>query len=248
MVTAVLMGARLSLTLLNRPAAIMKKGTRKMIRTRKICKLYDTGAGSVEALSDISLDISAGEFVAITGASGSGKTTLMNILGCLDNATAGEYFLDGEEVSKFGTRQQAAVRNRKIAFIFQGFNLLPALTAVENAALPLIYRGVGRHEAIERAENALSQVGLSMRSLHKPFELSGGQQQRVAVARAIAADAPVILADEPCGSLDSRSGGRIMELLHDENKRGKTVILITHDNNAAATAERRIEIADGKIV
>ncbi len=219
-----------------------------MIRTRKICKLYNTGAGAVEALSDISLDISAGEFVAITGTSGSGKTTLMNILGCLDSATSGEYFLDGEEVSSLRAARQADVRNKKIAFIFQGFNLLPALTAAENAALPLIYRGTSKHEAIERAENALEMVGLSMRSSHKPTELSGGQQQRVAIARAIAADAPVILADEPCGSLDSRSGNRIMELLHNENKRGKTIILITHDKNAAAAAGRKIEIADGKIV
>ncbi len=226
----------------------MKKGAWRMIKTKKICKLYNTGAGAVEALTDVSLHIAPGEFVAITGASGSGKTTLMNILGCLDNATSGEYFLDGEEVSRFRPSRQAMVRNRKIAFIFQGFNLLPALTAAENTALPLIYRGMNKREALERAETALMQVGLSMRSGHKPSELSGGQQQRVAVARAIAADAPVILADEPCGSLDSRSGNRIMELLHDENSRGKTIVLITHDRNAAATAQRKIEVADGRIM
>lgn len=226
----------------------MKKGAGRMIKTKKICKLYNTGAGAVEALTDVSLHIAPGEFVAITGASGSGKTTLMNILGCLDNATSGEYFLDGEEVSRFRPSRQAMVRNRKIAFIFQGFNLLPALTAAENTALPLIYRGMSKREALERAETALMQVGLSMRSGHKPSELSGGQQQRVAVARAIAADAPVILADEPCGSLDSRSGNRIMELLHDENSRGKTIVLITHDRNAAATAQRKIEVADGRIM
>lgn len=248
MATAVWTDELLLQTLLNRPVVTTRKGAITMIKTRKICKLYETAAGSVAALSDISLNISAGEFVAITGASGSGKTTLMNILGCLDSATSGEYFLDGEEVSRFGSTRQAAVRNRKIAFIFQGFNLLSSLTAVENAALPLIYRGVSRREALERAEKALSQVGLSMRSTHKPSELSGGQQQRVAIARAIAADAPVILADEPCGSLDSRSSTRIMNLLHEENSRGKTVILITHDNNAASTAERQIEISDGKIV
>lgn len=226
----------------------MKKGAGRMIKTKKICKLYNTEAGAVEALTDVSLHIAPGEFVAITGASGSGKTTLMNILGCLDNATSGEYFLDGEEVSRFRPSRQAMVRNRKIAFIFQGFNLLPALTAAENTALPLIYRGMNKREALERAETALMQVGLSMRSGHKPSELSGGQQQRVAVARAIAADAPVILADEPCGSLDSRSGNRIMELLHDENSRGKTIVLITHDRNAAATAQRKIEVADGRIM
>ncbi len=219
-----------------------------MIKTKRICKLYNTGAGAVEALTDVSLHIAPGEFVAITGASGSGKTTLMNILGCLDTATSGEYYLDGEEVSRFRPNRQAMVRNRKIAFIFQGFNLLPALTAAENTALPLIYRGMNKREALERAETALMRVGLSMRSNHKPSELSGGQQQRVAVARAIAADAPVILADEPCGSLDSRSGNRIMELLHDENARGKTIVLITHDRNAAATAQRRIEVADGRIM
>ncbi len=219
-----------------------------MIRTEKICKWYGEGESTVKALSDVTLSVKKGEFVAVTGASGSGKTTLMNILGCLDGATSGEYYLDGEDVSRLGQNRRTQLRNRKIAFIFQGFNLLPGLTAAENTALPLIYRGMAKRMALERAEEALQMVGLSMRSSHKPAELSGGQQQRVAVARAIAADAPVILADEPCGSLDSRSGSRVMELLHAEHARGKTIVLITHDLKAAKTAGRTICVSDGKLV
>lgn len=221
--------------------------TTPMIRTVGLSKRYRTGGGTVEALSDVTLSIGRGEFVAITGESGSGKTTLMNLLGCLDSATSGEYFLDGEEVSRLRPARRTWLRNRKIAFVFQGFNLLSSLTAAENAALPLIYRGLPKRVGLERAEEALAMVGLSMRSAHKPTELSGGQQQRVAVARAIAADTPVILADEPCGSLDSRSGGRVMELLHAEHRRGKTVILITHDRAAAMTADRMIHVSDGKV-
>lgn len=220
--------------------------TTPMIRTVGLSKHYRTGGGTVEALSDVTLSIGRGEFIAITGESGSGKTTLMNLLGCLDRATAGEYYLDGEEVSRLRPGRRTWLRNRKIAFVFQGFNLLPALTAAENAALPLVYRGLSKRAGLERAEEALAMVGLSMRSAHKPTELSGGQQQRVAVARAIAADTPVILADEPCGSLDSRSGGRVMELLHGEHRRGKTIILITHDLAAAKTADRMIRVSDGR--
>ncbi len=219
-----------------------------MIKTENLCKRYRNGTGEIAALTGVTISIEKGEFIAVTGESGSGKTTLMNILGCLDSADEGSYFLDGEEVSRLRPGKQADVRNRKIAFVFQGFNLLPGLTAAENAALPLIYRGVPRRAGLERAEEALSLVGLSMRSSHKPHELSGGQQQRVAVARAIAADAPVILADEPCGSLDTRSGKRVMDLLHSENRRGKTVVLITHDLAAAKTADRILRFSDGKIL
>lgn len=218
-----------------------------MIKTERLSKRYRTGGGDVHALSEVTLTVRRGEFVAITGESGSGKTTLMNLLGCLDSATSGEYYLDGENVSRLCPGRRTWLRNRKIAFVFQGFNLLPSLTAAENAALPLIYRGIPRRAASERAEEALAMVGLSMRSAHKPSELSGGQQQRVAIARAIAADTPVILADEPCGSLDSRSGSRIMELLHEERRRGKTVVLITHDQAAAKTADRTIRVTDGRI-
>ena len=217
-----------------------------MIRTEKLCKFYG-GAAPFRALSDVSITVEKGEFVAVTGASGSGKTTLMNILGCLDGATSGKYYLDGLDITEAGKRLRTKLRNEKIAFIFQSFNLLPNLTALENAALPLIYRGVSRRKSYEAAEAALDRVGLSMRSGHKPGELSGGQQQRVAVARAITADAPLILADEPCGSLDTRSGARVMDLLREENRRGKTIVLITHDLAAARTADRVIRVADGRV-
>ena len=218
-----------------------------MIVTEGITKLYNSGGTEFAALRDVSLRIKKGEFAAITGASGSGKTTLMNILGCLDKVSSGSYFLDGENVEAMNGKKRTRLRNEKIAFIFQSFNLLSGLNALENAALPLIYRGLSRQKAGEKAEEALDMVGLSMRALHKPNQLSGGQQQRVAIARAIAADTPVILADEPCGSLDSRSGSRIMELLKKENEKGKTIILITHDMKAAGTADRIITVKDGRV-
>lgn len=216
-----------------------------MIRIEKICKCYKNGSGDFEALKNATFHIKKGEFAAITGASGSGKTTLMNIIGCLDCASSGKYCLDGLDISSAGRRTLTTVRNEKIAFIFQSFNLLGRLTALENAALPLIYRGLPKREALDRAEEALRAVGLAMRAYSFPSELSGGQQQRVAAARAIAADTPVILADEPCGSLDSRSGARIMELLHEQHEKGRTVVLITHDMRAAETADRIITVADG---
>lgn len=218
-----------------------------MIVTEGITKLYKSGEREFTALRDVSIRIERGEFVAITGASGSGKTTLMNILGCLDRASSGSYFLDGENVADLSGKRRTRLRNEKIAFIFQSFNLLNGLNALENAALPLIYRGLSRSRAHERAEAALDMVGLTMRALHKPNQLSGGQQQRVAIARAIASDTPVILADEPCGSLDSRSGSRIMELLKSENEKGKTIILITHDLKAAGKADRLITVRDGRV-
>lgn len=218
-----------------------------MIVTEGITKLYKSGEREFAALRDVSIRIERGEFVAITGASGSGKTTLMNILGCLDRASSGSYFLDGENVADLSGKRRTRLRNEKIAFIFQSFNLLNGLNALENAALPLIYRGLSRSRAHERAEAALDMVGLTMRALHKPNQLSGGQQQRVAIARAIASDTPVILADEPCGSLDSRSGSRIMDLLKSENEKGKTIILITHDLNAAGKADRLITVRDGRV-
>ena len=218
-----------------------------MIVTEGITKLYKSGEREFAALRDVSIRIERGEFVAITGASGSGKTTLMNILGCLDRASSGSYFLDGENVADLSGKRRTRLRNEKIAFIFQSFNLLNGLNALENAALPLIYRGLSRSRAHERAEAALDMVGLTMRALHKPNQLSGGQQQRVAIARAIASDTPVILADEPCGSLDSRSGSRIMELLKSENEKGKTIILITHDLRAAGKADRLITVRDGRV-
>ncbi len=205
------------------------------------------GESCLHALSDVSFTIAEGEFAAIVGASGSGKTTLMNIIGCLDTATKGEYFLDGRRISSLSQNELSVIRNEKIGFVFQGFNLIPTLTAAENVELPLIYRKMRRSERTELVKSALEMVGLSARAEHKPNQLSGGQQQRVAIARAIAASPPVILADEPCGNLDSRSGGIIMDILHDLNKSGKTVVLITHDGNAAKTAQRIIRIKDGVV-
>ena len=205
------------------------------------------GESCLHALSDVSFNIAEGEFAAIVGASGSGKTTLMNIIGCLDTATKGEYFLDGRRISSLSQNELSVIRNEKIGFVFQGFNLIPTLTAAENVELPLIYRKMRRSERTELVKSALEMVGLSARAEHKPNQLSGGQQQRVAIARAIAASPPVILADEPCGNLDSRSGGIIMDILHDLNKSGKTVVLITHDGNAAKTAQRIIRIKDGVV-
>lgn len=205
------------------------------------------GESCLHALSDVSFTIAEGEFAAIVGASGSGKTTLMNIIGCLDTATRGEYFLDGRRISSLSQNELSVIRNEKIGFVFQGFNLIPTLTAAENVELPLIYRKMRRSERTELVKSALEMVGLSARAEHKPNQLSGGQQQRVAIARAIAASPPVILADEPCGNLDSRSGGIIMDILHDLNKSGKTVVLITHDGNAAETAQRIIRIKDGVV-
>jgi len=206
------------------------------------------GDGIIAALDRVNLDIKGGEFVSITGASGSGKTTLMNILGCLDSPTDGSYILDGEDVSRMSKRRLARVRNLKIGFVFQGFNLIPALTARENVLLPLIYRKTPARLREKLADEALEIVGLSKRANHRPNQLSGGQQQRVAIARAIAAKPPLILADEPCGSLDSKTGADIMKTLRGLNEAGRTVVLITHDERAAEMADKIIRISDGRIV
>jgi len=222
-----------------------------MIKVRDIHKKYNMGEGGyniIAALDNVNLDIGGGEFVSITGASGSGKTTLMNILGCLDSPSEGSYILDGEDVSRMSRRRLAKVRNLKIGFIFQGFNLIPTLTARENVLLPLLYRKTPARSREQLADEALEIVGLSARANHRPSQLSGGQQQRVAIARAIAAKPPLILADEPCGSLDSRTGADIMQTLRDLNKAGRTVVLITHDEKAARLADKVIRISDGKIV
>jgi putative ABC transport system ATP-binding protein len=206
------------------------------------------GDGIIAALDNVSIDIKGGEFVSVTGASGSGKTTLMNILGCLDSPTDGSYMLDGEDVSRMSKRRLARVRNLKIGFIFQGFNLIPTLTARENVLLPLIYRKTPARLREKLADEALEIVGLSKRADHRPSQLSGGQQQRVAIARAIAAKPPLILADEPCGSLDSRTGADIMRILRGLNEAGRTIVLITHDEKAARIADKIIRISDGRIV
>lgn len=218
-----------------------------LVEIRDVCKVYNPGENEVRALDHVSVDIDEGEFVAIIGQSGSGKSTLMNMLGCLDVPTSGLYRLHGQDVSGLNDDELSDIRNREIGFIFQGFNLIPNLTALENVELPLIYRGVGKRERTELSKQALTKVGLSHRMYHKPAEMSGGQQQRVAIARAIAQAPPVILADEPTGNLDSGSTGEIMGILKELHSDGRTVILITHDNEIAAQARRVIRIKDGRI-
>ncbi len=217
------------------------------IKAVDLRKYYQVGGTTVRALDGVSLDIADGEYVTICGASGSGKSTLMNILGCLDTPTSGSYMLDGESVPEMDDDQLSRIRGRRIGFVFQSFNLIPTLTARENVELPLLYRGVPRKQRREAATEALEQVGLLERADHRPGEMSGGQQQRTAIARAIAARPSLILADEPCGNLDSRSGRVICEILEALHMCGKTIVMITHDENAARNAERLIRISDGKI-
>ncbi len=218
-----------------------------MIRLEHIFKIYEMGDNKVYALNDVSLHVAPKEFVSIIGPSGSGKSTLMNMLGCLDVPTKGRYLLDGTDVSKKTDDELAEIRNSKIGFVFQGFNLLPKLTAIENVELPLIYSNVGSKERHKRAKEALEKVGLGGRVDHKPTELSGGQQQRVAIARALITNPPIILGDEPTGNLDSKSGKEVMEIFKSLNESGNTVILITHDSGVAAQAKRVVRIQDGKL-
>lgn len=218
-----------------------------LIEVKDICKIYNPGENEVRALDHVSLKIDKGEFVAIIGQSGSGKSTFMNMLGCLDVPTSGEYFLNGTDVSTMKDNELSVVRNKEIGFIFQGFNLISNLTALENVELPLIYRGIDRKTRRELAMDALKMVGLEKRVTHKPNEMSGGQQQRVAIARAIAAKPPLILADELTGNLDSASSKEILGILKGLHKGGRTVILITHDNGIADQAKRVVRIMDGKI-
>ncbi len=221
----------------------------KLIELYDVYKIYNEGyENEVRALDGVSLTIDRGEFVAIIGASGSGKSTLMNILGCLDVPTYGDYYLDGEYVGDLTDRQLSRIRNREIGFVFQGFNLISALNAYENVELPLIYLGVGASKRYGMTMAALERVGLEDRAEHKPSEMSGGQQQRVAIARAIATGANMIMADEPTGALDSKTGRQVLEILHGLNRDGTTIILITHDSQIAATANRIIRISDGRII
>ena len=220
-----------------------------LISLKNVYKIYGEGMESeVRALDGVSLDIDYGEFVAIAGQSGSGKSTMMNVLGCLDVPTYGDYFLAGQDVAELSDRQLSHIRNKQIGFIFQGYNLIPSLTAVENVELPLIYQGVSSSTRREMAMEALERVGLSQRAKHLPSEMSGGQQQRVAIARAIAAAPPIIMADEPTGALDSRTGLEVLGFLQQLNREGSTILLITHDNGIAATARRIVRLSDGKIV
>lgn len=218
-----------------------------MIHMDNVVKRYVMGDEEIYALAGVSIDIKRGEYIAIVGPSGSGKSTLMNIIGCLDTADSGSYMLDGKPIEKYSNRQLAKVRNKHIGFIFQGFNLLAKLSAYENVELPLIYQNVAASERRKRVKEALTQVGLSDRMKHRPTQLSGGQQQRAAIARALATNPSLILADEPTGNLDKKTGKEIMALLSDLHKKGNTVVLITHDPVVAKMAERVIHIEDGQI-
>lgn len=220
----------------------------ELIKIDKINKKHYLGENTLHVLQDIDLEISLGEFTAIIGPSGSGKSTLMNILGCLDRPTSGSYYLHGEDVSNLTDDQLAEVRNRRIGFVFQSFNLLPRISAQENVAMPLIYAGIDGKERMERAARLLTRVGLGDRMHHKPNELSGGQRQRVAIARALVNDPSIIMADEPTGNLDSKSSVEIMEIFRELNAADKTIILVTHDPEVAQQAKRVVTVRDGKII
>ena len=213
-----------------------------LIELKDVYKIYNEGMeNEVRALDGVSLTIDKGEFVAVVGASGSG-------LGCLDIPTYGEYYLDGEDVSELSNRELAKIRNKDVGFVFQGYNLITELKAIENVELPLIYQGITGSKRYDMAMEALDRVAMGDRADHRPAEMSGGQQQRVAIARAIATKAPIIMADEPTGALDSRTGAHVLEILHGLHAEGTTIILITHDSNIASTAERIVKISDGKII
>lgn len=216
-----------------------------MIELKEVSKIYTIGEEYVYALNHANMKIEDGEFVSIIGPSGSGKSTMMNIIGCLDTADEGQYILDGISIEEYTERELAKIRNRKIGFIFQNFNLLPRLTAQENVELPLLYQGIRASERRERVKEAMERVELSHRKNHLPTELSGGQQQRVAIARALVTKPSLFLADEPTGNLDSRTGEEIMKLFHELHDMGNTIVLITHDNGIAEEADRKIRIKDG---
>ena len=218
-----------------------------MIQLKNICKYYQVGEDRVRALDHANLHIYPQEFVSIIGPSGSGKSTMMNIIGCLDIADAGEYLLDGLPIESYSENQLAKIRNEKIGFVFQQYNLIPKLTAEENVELPLIYQKVPKKERTERVKEALERVDMYKRAKHLPTELSGGQQQRVSIARAIVTRPKLILADEPTGALDSRTSKEIIDFFHELHSQGNTIVLITHDNNIAKQAQRSIHILDGQI-
>ncbi|XID94701.1 ABC transporter ATP-binding protein [Paenibacillaceae bacterium WGS1546] len=224
-----------------------KSAAEPLIRIRGLSKIYRMGGETLKALDDVTLTVRQGDFLAIVGPSGSGKSTLMNVIGCLDAPTSGEYWLDGAEVSRLRENKLAEIRNRKIGFIFQGFNLLSKLTAIENVELPLVYRGMPAKPRREQAIAALRKVGLEERIHHRPAELSGGQQQRVAIARALAGNPPILLADEPTGALDTRTGKEVMGFIRELNGLGHTIVLITHDPEVSRQAKRIVKIMDGKL-
>ena len=219
-----------------------------LITFQEVCKYYSMGDSTVTAADHISFEIGAGEFTAIVGSSGSGKSTCMNIIGCLDVPSEGTYLLDGQDVGQMNKNRLAEIRNELLGFIFQQYNLLPKLNLLENVEVPLMYAGVSRGERRDRARAALEQVGLGDKWRHRPMELSGGQQQRVSIARALVGKPSVILADEPTGALDSRTGREVLEMLQDLHGQGHTVVLITHDNSIAVQAQRIIRLEDGRVV
>ena len=218
-----------------------------MIDMKDVVKRYTLGGETIYALDHMSLHVSPGEYVAVIGPSGSGKYTLMNIIGCLDQADSGTYILNGKPIKKYRERQLARIRNRQIGFIFQGFNLLPKLSAFENVELPMIYQGIGARKRKKLAKEALQRVGLGDRMKHRPNQLSGGQQQRCAIARALAVKPSLILADEPTGNLDKKTGQEIMAMFRELHEAGNTIVLITHDSKVAQCAERIIRIEDGRL-
>ena len=223
------------------PDSASERPARPLIEVEDLVKVYRTGDVELRALDGVSFSVAHGEFVAVMGPSGSGKSTTMNMLGCLDSPTEGRYLLDGRDVARLSGDELAKVRNEKLGFVFQGFNLLPRLSAVDNVALPLVYSGVPSRERSERAREALERVGLGARLKHRPNQMSGGQQQRVAIARALVGRAPLILADEPTGNLDTRTSEEIMSLLVEVNREGKTVVLVTHEPDIAAYARRVLQ-------
>ncbi len=219
----------------------------KLIQIRNITRVYDMGEEKLYALRGVDLDIEKNEYIAIMGPSGSGKSTLMNIIGCLDTPTSGDYILNGKDVHEMDDDELATIRNKEIGFVFQTFNLLPRSDSLHNVELPLIYSGVSRAERVKRAEDALTNVGLADRMKHKPNELSGGQRQRVSVARALVNNPSLILADEPTGNLDTKTGEEIMGLFRELNEKGNTIIIVTHEEDIAKHANRIVKIRDGKI-
>ena len=218
-----------------------------VVNTKKLCKAYQLGSFNLSVLCDIDLEIEQGQYVAIMGPSGSGKSTLLNLLGCLDKPSSGKYFLDGKDVSSLDDNELSLIRGKRIGFIFQSYNLINQLNVIENIELPMFYQGMSESQSAARARELAAKVGLGDRVKHRPFELSGGQQQRVAIARAIANDPVIILADEPTGNLDSASGADILSILDDLHQQGKTLIVVTHDEEIASRTQRIIHLLDGRI-